>query len=57
MSCHQLIENWNGRVTKLCNWTINRLESDADKTDVKTTRTLSATVSQTPQVRGAEVTQ
>jgi hypothetical protein len=39
MNCHQLIENWNGQVTKLCNWTINRLESAADKGDVKATQT------------------
>ena len=39
MNCHQLIENWNGQVTKLCNWTINELESAADKGGVKATQT------------------
>ena len=54
MNLNQMAENWNGLVTKLCNWTINRLESVADKGDVKSTQTrLSAAISQTPQVRGA----
>jgi hypothetical protein len=39
MSWNQIAENWNGQVTKLFNWTINRLESAADKTDVRTTQT------------------
>jgi len=39
MNCHQLIGNWNGQVARLCNWTINRLESTVDKGDLKTTTT------------------
>ncbi len=39
MNWNQIAENWNGQVTKLYNWTINRLESTADKDDVKTTQT------------------
>jgi len=38
MNLHQIAENWNGQVAKLCNWTINRLESVADKGDVKGTQ-------------------
>jgi hypothetical protein len=39
MKWNQIAENWNGRVTKLCNWTIDRLESPYNKGDVKTTQT------------------
>ncbi|MDR3567453.1 MAG: hypothetical protein P4L43_05425 [Syntrophobacteraceae bacterium] len=39
MSWNQIAENWNGQVTKLYNWTINRLESAADKSDVKKSQT------------------
>jgi hypothetical protein len=39
MSCHQLIEKWNGRVAKLCNSAINRLENAEGKGDVKATQT------------------
>ncbi len=39
MNCHQFIENWNGQVAKLCNRTINRLESSFGKGDVKATQT------------------
>ncbi len=39
MNWNQIAENWNGQVTKLYNWTINRLESAADKSDLKTTQT------------------
>ena len=39
MTLHQIAENWNGQVTKLCNWTINRFESAADKDYVMTART------------------
>ena len=39
MNLHQMAENWNEQVTKLCNWTIDRLESPADKGDLKTTQT------------------
>jgi hypothetical protein len=39
MNWNQIAENWNGRVTKLYNWTINRLESAADNGDVKATPT------------------
>ncbi|MGA3116185.1 MAG: hypothetical protein ABSF90_17330 [Syntrophobacteraceae bacterium] len=39
MNLHKMAENWNGQVAKLCNWTINRLESAADKGDVKATQT------------------
>ncbi len=39
MTLNQIAENWNGQVTKLYNWTINRLESAADKGDVKATQT------------------
>jgi hypothetical protein len=39
VNCHQLIGNWNGQVAKLCNWAIDRLESVADKGDVKATLT------------------
>ncbi len=39
MNLHQMAENWNGQVAKLCNWTIDRLERAADNSDVKTTQT------------------
>ena len=39
MSWNQIAENWNGQVAKLCNWTIKRLESAADKGDVKAMQT------------------
>jgi hypothetical protein len=39
MNWNQIAENWNGQVTKLCNWTIDRLESAADKGGVKATQT------------------
>jgi predicted deacetylase len=39
MNCHQLIENWNEQVARFCNRTIGRLESAADKGDVKATQT------------------
>jgi hypothetical protein len=39
MSWNQIAENWNEQVTKLFNWTINRLESAAGKGDVKATQT------------------
>ena len=38
MNLHKMAENWNGQVAKLCNWTIGRWESVADKGDVKATR-------------------
>ncbi len=57
MNLNQMAENWNAQVTKLYNWTINRLESAADNGDVKATQTLPATVSQTLQVGGAGVIQ
>ena len=38
MNLHQMAEDWNGQVTKLCNWTIDRLESPSDKGDVKATQ-------------------
>ena len=39
MNLSQIAENWNGQVAKLYDWTINRLESAADKGDVKATQT------------------
>jgi len=39
MNLAQIAENWNGQVTKLFNWAINRLESAAGKHDVKATQT------------------
>lgn len=36
MNLSQIADNWNGQVTKLYNWTINRLESAADRSDVQT---------------------
>lgn len=39
MTLHQIAENWNGQVAKLCNWAINSLDSASDKDDVETTRT------------------
>ena len=39
MNLAQIAENWNGQVTKLFNWTINRLEGAAGKHDVKTAQT------------------
>ncbi len=39
MNLHKMAENWNGQVTKLCNWTIDQLESAAGKGDVQTTQT------------------
>ena len=39
MNWNQIAENWNGQVTKLYNWTINRLETAADKGNVKATQT------------------
>ncbi len=38
MNWSQIAENWNERVSKLCNWSINRLEGAADKGDAKTAR-------------------
>ncbi len=38
MNWNQIAENWNGQVTKLCNWSIKRLENAADKGDVKATQ-------------------
>ncbi len=39
MTLHQIAENWNGQVAKLCNWAINSLDSASDKDDEETTRT------------------
>ena len=39
MNLSQIAENWNEQVTRLFNWTINRLESAAGKDDVKATQT------------------
>jgi|GEM_PF-2580447 hypothetical protein len=39
MRWNQIAEDWNGQVTKLCNWTINRFENTADEGDVKAART------------------
>jgi hypothetical protein len=39
MNLAQIAENWNGQVTKLFNWSINRLQTTADKSNVKATRT------------------
>ena len=39
MNLNQIAENWNGQVAKLCNWTIKRLESAADKGDAKAMQT------------------
>jgi hypothetical protein len=56
MNWIQIAENWNGQVTKLYNWTIKRLESDADKSDVKATHTNYQLPSvNPPQVRWAGV--
>jgi hypothetical protein len=35
----QMAENWNEQVTKLFNWSINRLQAAADKSNVKATQT------------------
>jgi hypothetical protein len=34
----QIAENWNEQVTKLFNWSINRLQATADKSNVKATQ-------------------
>ena len=39
MNLAQIAENWNGQVTKLFNWTINRLENAAHNDDLKATQT------------------
>jgi hypothetical protein len=33
MTLHRIVESWNEKITKLCNWTIKRLEGAADKDD------------------------
>jgi hypothetical protein len=35
----QIADNWNGQVTKLFNWSINRLQTTAVESDVKATQT------------------
>ncbi|MDR3553480.1 MAG: hypothetical protein P4L55_01870 [Syntrophobacteraceae bacterium] len=49
MNWSQIAENWNGQLTKLYDWTINRLASSADKSDVKTTQTDYPPASVTPR--------
>ena len=39
MRWNQIAENWNGQVTKFYNWAINRLESAADKDNLKAMQT------------------
>jgi hypothetical protein len=48
MNWIQIAENWNAQVTKLCNWTIDRLESAADKVGVKAAQTDSQLTSVKP---------
>ena len=46
MNLSQIAENWNEQVTRLFNWTINRLESAAGKDDVKAAQTDYLTLSE-----------